>query len=134
MARALIQTANQSAQDVALNSVISLGSVQRRFGCNCHLSGNAIELSGDGYFMVTASVTATPTATGDVTVQLYENGSPVFGAIGTDSVSTAGNTVTFPIIATVRRTCCSVDASNLTFVLTEGAGVVNNIAVRVEKA
>ena len=134
MARSLIQTANQSSQDVALNSVISLGSVQRRFGCNCRLSGNAIELSGEGYFLVTASVTATPTATGDVTVQLYENGSPVFGAIGTDSVSTAGNTVTFPIIATVRRTCCSVDASNLTFVLTEGAGVINNISVRVEKA
>ena len=133
MSRSLIQTANQSVQNVALNSIISLGSVQRRFGCNCRLSGNAIELSGEGYFTVTAAITATPTAAGNVTVVLYENGVPVPGAIATGSVAT-GNSTTIPVVTTIRRTCCSVDASNLTFVLTAGEGVVDNISVRVEKA
>ena len=45
MSKALIQVANQSSQTVAVNSIITLGSVQRRFGCACRLSGNAIELT-----------------------------------------------------------------------------------------
>ena len=54
MIRSLIQVANQSNQTVAANSIIGLGSVQRRFGCNCRLSGNGIELDGQGYYTVDA--------------------------------------------------------------------------------
>ena len=134
MSRALIQTANQSSQNVSENSIITLGSVQRRFGCACRLSGNAIELSEAGYYTIDIAVTATPTAVGNVTVVLNENGTPVQGAIGVGSVSTVGNSTTIPIVATIRKGCCDVSASNLTVVLTTGEGVVNNISVRVEKA
>lgn len=134
MSRALIQTANQSQQVIALNSIITLGSVQRRFGCACKLSGNAIELTESGYYLVDATITATPTSVGNVTVALYEDGVAVQGGVSTGSVSTVGNSVTIPIVATIRKGCCDVNASNLTFVLTEGIGVINNISVRVEKA
>ena len=134
MSRALIQTANQSQQVIALDSIITLGSVQRRYGCGCKLSGNAIELSEPGYYTVDATITATPTAIGNVTVVLEENGNPVQGAIGVGSVSTVGNSTTIPIVATIRKGCCDANISNLTFVLTEGVGVINNISVRVEKA
>ena len=80
MSKSLIQVANQSTQTVAPNSIISLGSVQRRFGCNCRLSGNAIEISGEGYYEVEAAVSLAPTATGDVAVALYENGVQLPGA------------------------------------------------------
>lgn len=83
MSRSLIQVSNQSSQDVAENSIISLGSVLRRFGCNCRLSGNAIEVAGEGYYTIDSSITATPTAIGDVTVALYKNGVQVPGAIAT---------------------------------------------------
>ena len=134
MSSSLIQTANQSQQNVAVDSIIALGSVQRRFGCNCRLSGNAIELVGSGYYEVTASIVATPTAIGNVSVALYVNGVPYQGAIATDSVSAEGNSANLVIVTTVRKGCCDVESSNLTFVLTEGAGIVNNISVRVEKA
>ena len=134
MSKALIQLANQSSQNVAVNSIITLGAVQRRFGCACKLSGNAVEISEMGYYLVDVVVTATPTAQGNVTIVLNENGTPVQGAIGTSSVSTVGNSVTIPIIATVRKGCCDVSVSNLTVELTEGAGVVDNISMRVEKA
>ena len=134
MSRSLIQTANQSQQVVALDSIISLGSIQRRFGCGCSLSGNAIELTESGYFLVNCTVTATPTAEGNVTVSLYENGTPVQGATCTGSVGAVGDSTTIPIVATIRKGCCDVNVSNLTVVLTEGAGVVNNISMRVEKA
>ena len=134
MSSSLIQIANQSQQNVAIDSIISLGSVQRRFGCNCRLSGNGIEVSGAGYYVVDASITATPTAVGNVTVTMYENGVPYQGATGTSSVSTEGNSTNISIVTTIRKGCCDNGASNITFVLTEGAGIINNISARVEKA
>lgn len=134
MGKSLIQTANQSTQTVAANSIISLGSTQRRYGCGLRLSGNAIEVSDTGYFTVDATVSASPTAEGVVTVALYNNGVQVPGAIAYGSAATAGDNVTLPIVATIRRGCCCDSADNLTVVLVEGAGTVENIAVRVEKA
>lgn len=134
MSSSLIQTANQSQQTVAVNSIIDLGLVQRRFGNNIRMSGDAFELTGAGYYVVSASITATPTAVGNVTVEMYVNGVPYQGALGTGSVSVVGNSTNISVITTVRKGCCDVEASNITFVLTEGAGVIDNISVRVEKA
>lgn len=134
MSRSLIQTTNQTTQAVAENSIISLGSVLRRFGCNCRLSGNAIECVGEGYYKVTANVSVAPAATGAVTVALYDNGVQVPGAIAYGSVSTASNPVTLPIETTIRQGCCCDTADSLTVMLLEGAGNVENISVRVEKA
>ena len=134
MGRSLIQTINQSAQNVAANSIISLGSVLRRFGCNLRLSGNAIEINGEGYYKVDANVSVAPTAAGPVTVALYENGVQIPGAIAYGSVSTAGNSITLPIQTTIREGCCCDGADSLTCILIEGAGVVRNIALRVDKA
>ena len=50
MSKSLIQTVNQSSQVVAANSIIDLGSVIRRFGCNLRLNGNAVEVDGAGYY------------------------------------------------------------------------------------
>lgn len=133
MGRSLIQVANQSTQTVAVNSIISLGSTQRRFGCNCRLSGNGIEVSGEGYYTVDANVSVAPTATGDVTVALYNNGAQVSGAVAYGSVSTAGNPTTLSINATVRQGCCCDSADNLTLVLLAGAGDVQNVSMRVVK-
>lgn len=134
MGKSLIQVANPSSQAVAVNSIISLGSVQRRYGCNLRLSGNAIEMGGEGYYAVDCSVTLVPNAVGNVTVALYVDGSPVSGATATGAVSTVGNSVTIPIMATLRRPCnCCEEVNNLTFVLTAGASTVTNISARVEK-
>lgn len=133
MSRSLIQTSNQSAQNVALNGIISLGSVLRRFGCNCRLSGNAIEVTGEGYYTIDATVTATPTAAGNVTVALYSNGVQIPGTLVSGEVTTVGNSVTLPIVTTIRQGCCCDSADNITCVLTEGPGVIENISLRVIK-
>lgn len=134
MSRSLIQTANQSQQTVAAGSIISLGSVLRRFGCNCRLNGNAIEIEGEGYYKVEATVTAAPTAAGNVTVAFFENGVQIPGAVSVGSVTTAGNSVTLPITTTIRQGCCCDGASSLTCILVDGASTIRNISVRVEKA
>lgn len=133
MSKSLIQVANQSDQNVTANSIISLGSVQRRYGCNLRLSGNGIEVDGQGYYEVIGSVSVAPTADGNVTVALYKNGVQIPGAIAFSS-STATNPVTVPIVTTVRQGCCCDSADNLTLVLLEGEGVVKNVSLKVEKS
>ena len=132
MARSLIQTVNQSSQPVAIGGIISLGSTQRRYGCNLRLSGNGIEVTGDGYFSIDADVSVTPTAAGPVTVALYRNGQQIPGAIAY-TTGTEGAPVSVSISSTIRRGCCCEEADNITAVLEEGAGNVQNIAVRVVK-
>ena len=134
MSRSLIQLADQSRQTVAENSIIGLGAVQRRFGCNCRLSGNAVELSGEGYYTIECNVTAAPTAAGPVTVALFENGAQIPGAIAYGTAAAAGDQVTLPIQATVRQGCCCDSADQITCVLIDGAGTVQNVTMRVEKA
>ena len=134
MSRSLIQVANPSTQDVTVNSIISLGSVQRRFGCNCRLSGNAVEVAGEGYYMIDGNVSVAPTAAGPVTVGLFVNGALLPGAIAYGSTTTAGNPVTLPIEATIRQGCNCDSADNVTLVLLAGPGTVQNVSLRVEKA
>ena len=132
MSRSLIQTANPSTQTVAVGGILNLGSVLRRFGCNCRLSGNAIEVEGEGYYEINSAITLTPTAAGNATVALYVDGVAIQGATATGGITTVGNSVTLPIITTIRKSCCS-GASQITLVLTAGASTVNNVSVRVTK-
>ena len=133
MSKSLIQLANQSSQTVAANSIISLGSVQRRYGCNLRLSGNGIEVSGAGYYTVDCAVSVVPEAVGEVTVAIYNNGIQIPGAIAYGAVSTAENPTTLCINTTIRQGCCCDSADNITLVLIEGAGTVENVSLRMEK-
>ncbi len=132
MSKSLIQTVNTSQQTVAVDSIISLGSVLHRFGCNSRLNGNAIELRGEGYYTVDVDATVTPTAIGNVTITLFKDGVAIPSATATNSVSTVGNSTTLPINTTIRLGC-NCDRASLTVVLVAGEGTVNNISVRVIK-
>lgn len=132
MSKSLIQTVNAGPQTVAELGVIGLGTTTRRFGCNLRQSGDAIECAGCGYYTVTATVIAAPTAAGVVTVEAYQNGVAVPGAIASATVATADSPVTLPLVGSIRLAC--EETATLTFVLTEGSGTVENIAVRVQKA
>ena len=134
MGKSLLQVANQSNQTVAENSIIALGSTQRRYGCNIRLSGNGIEIEGQGYYTIDADVSVAPTVAGNVTVALFNNGVQIPGAIAYGSVSTATNPTSLCINTTVRQGCCCDSADNITLVLLAGAGVVQNVSVRVEKS
>lgn len=133
MSKALLQTANTNAQTVAENGIISPGNILRRYGCNCRLNGNAIEVDGSGYYALSGTVTLAPTAAGDVTIALFKNGVAIPGATATSSVAAAGDNVTLPIDTTIREGCCCDGASQVTCVLTAGTSTVTNYSLRVEK-
>lgn len=131
MSRSLIQTSNQSAQAVAVGGIMSLGSTLRRFGCNCRLSGNGIEVMGEGYYTIDANVSVTPTAAGAITIALFQDGVQIPGAIAlTTGTAAAPEAVAIP--TTIRLGCCD-SSTTITCVLIAGAGTVNNVSIRVVK-
>ena len=134
MSKSAIYVANTSAQNVAVNGIIAPGTIIRRFGPNLGLSGNAIQIDGAGYYDIEASITAAPTAAGNVTVTVFKDGVAIPGATATQSTTAANNPVNISISSLVREFCpCCDGLSNLTFVLTGTAAAVSNVAIVVEK-
>ena len=130
MSKSAIYTANTSAQTVAVNDVIPVGTTSRRFGCNIRQDGNTITLLGQGYYHVTVSATLAPTAAGTVTRQ--KDGVAVIGATASQVVAAAAAPTNLALTFLVRNTC-GCESSILSFLLTGTAAVVNNMAVAVEK-
>lgn len=135
--KAAIYTANTTAQTLAAGATIALGSIIRRFGndrcCNptINLSGAGITLNECGYYKISARVTDEPTAAGTVTVTLLQDGVPIPGAVASNTVAVASNPTSVTAGAIVRVVGCVT--SNITAVLTAGAGSVTNVSVDVEK-
>lgn len=121
----------QTPTAVAVDGVIPLGSLIRRYGCDVALNGNAVNITGAGYYDVDASVTVTPAAAGTVTITLYKDGVAVPGATASETAA-ANGTVNLCIPALVRQVCCA-EGSALTLVLTGAAATVNNVALRVQR-
>lgn len=129
--KSALYAALQTPTAVAVNGVIPLGSLIRRYGCDISLNGNAVNLSGTGYYDVDASITANLTAAGTVTVTLYKDGLAVPGATASET-GTASGTVNLNIPALVRQACCA-SGSALTLVLSGAAATVTNVALRVQR-
>ena len=121
--KSALYTAMQTPTAVAVGGVIPLGGLIRRYGCDIALNGNAVNLAGTGYYDVDASITATFTAAGAVTVTLYKDGVAVPGATGP---------VNPDLTALVRQPCCAAGAA-LTLVLTGVEATIDNVALRVQR-
>lgn len=134
MSRSALYVANTSNQDVLVDGIINPGTIVRRFGPNINLAGNAIQLAGAGYYEINASITAAPTAAGEVTVTIFKDGVALQGATATVTAAGAGDYVNLSISSLVREFCSCCDGlSNLTFVLTGTNSTITNIAITVEK-
>lgn len=134
MSKSIIYTANTSAQNVAINGVISPGSIIRRYGPNLNLSGQAIQICGAGYYDIDASITLAPTAAGNVTVTAFLDNVAIPGATATETATAANDIINLNLDGVVREACtCCEGISNLTFVLTGTAASVTNVAISVEK-
>lgn len=133
MARSLIYTSNETVQALAVGSTIDLGNVVRRFGQNIKLNGNAINISGAGYYKVSANITFTGTTAGVATVTMLKDGVPYTGATRSESLA-VGDLTVVPLDVVVREYgCCADNNSNLTFVLGGTAETISDITVVVTK-
>lgn len=132
MAKSSIYTVNTTAPTLAVGDIIPIGNTVRRFGQCIRQDGNAISVCGKGYYLVTASIVATPTAAGTITVNARKDGVAIPGATASATVAAANTNVNLTITA-ILRNMCDCGGSLLSFVLADAAGVINNIAVTVEK-
>lgn len=129
--KSALYTALQTPTAVAVDGVIPLGSLIRRYGCDISLNGNAVNLSNAGYYDVDVSVTVAPTAAGTVTATLVKDGVAIPGATAS-AAAAAGTPTVLSFPALVRQACCAA-GSALTLVLTGAAATVNNVALRVQR-
>lgn len=129
--KSALYTALQTPTAVAVDGVIPLGSIIRRYGCDANLNGNAVNITNAGYYDVDVSVTVAPTAAGTVTATLVKDGVAIPGATASAAAAAGAPTVlSFP--ALVRQACCAAGFA-LTLVLTGAAATVNNVALRVQR-
>lgn len=126
--KSALYAAMQTPSAVAVGGVIPLGSLIRRYGCDVSLNGNAVNITGAGYYDVDASLTVAPAAVGTVTVTLFKDGVAVPGA----TAAAADDALDLNITALVRQVCCAA-GSALTLVLTGAAASVDNVALRVQR-
>lgn len=106
------------------------GSIVRRFGRNVQLDGSGINLVGQGYYDLSASVNFVPTATGPVTVQFYQDGAAIPGASMTGQ-GTASTPMSMSFRALVRNTCCDPN-STITYTI-DAAGTISNMPTVITK-
>lgn len=134
MAQSAIYVVNNSAQNVAVNGIINPGTIIRRYGRNLNLSGNAVQVAGEGYYDFDVSITLAPTAAGNVTVTAFKDGVAIPGMIASETVAAANDLVNLSLVGLVREGCCCCDnLSAITFVLSGTAASVTNIAIVGEK-
>lgn len=131
MSKSAIYVANTGAQAVAVDGTIGLGSIIRRFGCGVDLNGNGITIDEAGYYDIDISVTAAPTAAGDVTVTMYNNGVAIPGVTATTTAATANDPVNVSLAGIVRVFCGNI--GSLSLVLTGTAASVTNVATVVTR-
>ena len=133
MSKSAIYTANSSASTVPVGGTVPLGGTVRRFGCNARQSGDAINLSGGGYYSIDVSATIAPTAAGSPVLTLLRDGSAVPGARAAATASAAGDTVCLSFPAMVRLPQCGCTGASLSLVITGAESTVSSVSVRVVK-
>lgn len=125
-----IYTVNKNVA-VAENGTVPFGTIVRRYGRNVQMDGTGIVLVGAGYYDIDVTMTYAPTAEGDVTLQLLQDGTPIPGASVTVAASAASN-VALPVSTVVRNFGCC----NTTVITAQvsAAGTAVNFPCRVRKS
>ena len=126
----LLGTKNTATQSVAVGGLINLGEVYRKY-CRKNSCGvktfdfntTGVSLQHSGIYHVTATITFSAPATGDVVFQITENGSPLPGALATETIATA----TTEFKTTVIDIYILVDSG---FVLGTPSTLIKNIAIQ----
>lgn len=90
---------------VAAGGALPLTTVARRITPRIQLGSDSANIAVPGYYEVTASVTFTAAAAGNVTISAFQNGEEIPGITATETITTAtteNRTVTLHGIVRVR--------------------------------
>lgn len=121
---------NNQAIPATTATTLNFGQIVRRFGNCIDCSGGNVSVNAYGFYDVAATIGFTAAA-GEVTIQLYTDGTAIPGATATiTAVADTEYSVTVPCI--IRNTCCC--DKMITATVTSGAAaVISNATIKVEK-
>lgn len=137
----LLGTINTSTQDLAVDDLINFGSVYRRYDkrtCGVRtfeLDGTSIVLQSAGIYHVTAVITYSADAAGDVTFSLLEN-NVATNEVTTTVVAAANNTTTLDYYVLVNNNNVLNAPSVFKTISVSNTGIaatVTNIVVNIDK-
>lgn len=137
---------NVTTQTVPALGLLDLGTVYRRY-CTKDIcgfrtfeySGNSISIQHPGMYTITVTATFSAPAAGNVTLQLYEDGAAIPGALATETITTAATEVrtvsfTYTILVNCNRVLNSTDiVKNISVVNTGVEADFTNVVVNVLK-
>lgn len=131
--KSAVYIANNISGNVATNTAIPLGTIQRRYGCSLNAASSGVTLNDCGYYLVNATITFTAPATGVVAITLQQDGVSVIGATAAESVNTATTEQHTVAITAIVRVFGGNAPDTLTLLNTEIAFTPSNVSVSVVK-
>lgn len=135
----MINSYTSTMQAVSINIPLNFNTNKIKTGHTVtHSEGTpTFSLNKPGFYFVTLNATgSTTTTTGNITLQMFQNGVAVPGATATETSTaiTDINSMSFSTIVQVRPSCCAVDnQTSLTFVNTGVAATYTNASVTITK-
>ena len=136
----MLYTYSNTDQTVAVNGVVALGNNGvSTCGCISHAAGTgSVSLQRAGYYRITVNADAanTTATAGNITLQLYSNGTAYAGAEATQTSESTTDVANLSFTALIRvlPNCCAIDdtlPTTLTLVNTGIAATISNVAMTV---
>lgn len=138
--KSAIQVVNTTVGTAIANGgTYSPTTIIRRFGQCIDMSNNGVVIgngcTGVSYYDVDVVATVTATAASNITATLYQDGSPVPGAVAESTASAIGDEVVLPISTMVKVVgfCGCRSTSTLTVVIGGQATTSSNLSIKVVK-
>ena len=133
----MISSYNTTSQAVATDGLLTFTTDRILTGCTATRNGQTFQLNKPGYYYVTFNAVAAATDTvGLLTMELYNNGVAVPGALASTTTTTAGaeSDFAFSTIIRVPPSCCVVNnTAKLTVVNTGVDATYSNVNINITK-
>lgn len=128
----MIETINTTTTTLTAGQTIPLGSVTARTNANVSISNDSLQINRAGYYNVSGQFVVTGTSAGNITIQLYANGTAINGAYSTVTVA-EGSTLTIDLDKIVKiLPSCNANKVDLTFKTLTTCTLANSI-VNIQK-
>ena len=141
----LLGAKNTTSQTVLTNDIVNLGAVYRKY-CkkNCEtntftFNSTSVSLNQKGVYHLTLNANVSGSAAGNVTLQLFENGVAVPGAIATQTITTATTEVrniTIDYYFLVDSCVLGIPTNfvkNISVVNTGVGSIISNVLLNIDK-
>lgn len=139
MSKAFMYAANTTQQTLTGGGSVDIGNAVHGFGCTgckrtIDVNGNNIVLNEGGYYDIVIGATVTDSAAGTVTLQAYQDGSPIAGAITDVNIAEANEAASVSIPFGVKVANCASSIVTVVATTTAGNVIISNVAATVLKA